>query len=40
LFGKPNAKVGRRMGVALAYADTVDKARELAEKCAHAVKIE
>ena len=40
LFGKPNAKVGRRMGVALAYADSVEKARELAEKCAHAVKIE
>ncbi|ACV24199.1 phosphoribosylglycinamide formyltransferase 2 [Methanocaldococcus fervens] len=40
LFGKPNAKIGRRMGVALAYADSVEKARELAEKCAHAVKIE
>lgn len=40
LFGKPNAKVGRRMGVALAYADSVEKARELAEKCAHAVRIE
>jgi len=40
LFGKPNAKVGRRMGVALAYADSVEKARELAERCAHAVKIE
>jgi phosphoribosylglycinamide formyltransferase 2 len=40
LFGKPNAKVGRRMGVALAYADSVEKARDLAEKCAHAVKIE
>ena len=39
LFGKPNAKVGRRMGVALAYADSVEKARELAERCAHAVKI-
>ena len=40
LFGKPNAKVGRRMGVALAYADSVEKARDLAEKCAHAVNIE
>ncbi|XRO75502.1 phosphoribosylglycinamide formyltransferase 2 [Methanocaldococcus sp. 28A] len=40
LFGKPNAKVGRRMGVALAYADSVEKARALAEKCAHAVRIE
>jgi len=40
LFGKPNAKVGRRMGVALAYANSVEKARELAERCAHAVRIE
>ncbi|WP_456375069.1 phosphoribosylglycinamide formyltransferase 2 [Methanocaldococcus sp.] len=40
LFGKPNAKVGRRMGVALAYANSIEEARELAKRCAHAVKIE
>jgi len=39
LFGKPNAKVGRRMGVALSYAESTKKARELAEKCAHSVRI-
>lgn len=39
LFGKPIAKVGRRMGVALAVSDDVIKARENAEKVAHLVKI-
>ena len=39
IFGKPLAKVGRRMGVALASANDVETARKNAEKCAHAVKI-
>jgi phosphoribosylglycinamide formyltransferase 2 len=39
IFGKPIAKVGRRMGVALASADDIETARKNAEKCAHAVKI-
>jgi len=39
LFGKPLCKPGRRMGVVLATAATTDEARALAEKAAHAVKI-
>ncbi|MBA2862544.1 formate-dependent phosphoribosylglycinamide formyltransferase [Methanococcus maripaludis] len=39
LFGKPIAKVGRRMGVALAVSDDITKARENAEKAAHLVNI-
>jgi phosphoribosylglycinamide formyltransferase 2 len=38
LFGKPEAFERRRMGVALAYADDVDTARENARACAAAVK--
>ncbi len=38
LFGKPEAFVKRRMGVALAYADSTDVAREQAKKAASMVK--
>lgn len=38
LFGKPEAFVKRRMGVALAYADSTDTARERAKKAAGLVK--
>ncbi len=38
LFGKPESFMKRRMGVALAYADTVDDARDRANACASAVK--
>jgi len=38
LFGKPEAFERRRMGVALAYADDIDTARETAKACAAAVK--
>jgi phosphoribosylglycinamide formyltransferase 2 len=38
LFGKPEAFVRRRMGVALAFADQVGKARELARHAASKVK--
>jgi phosphoribosylglycinamide formyltransferase 2 len=38
LFGKPEAFVRRRMGVALAYADDVDTARTNAKACADVVK--
>ncbi|MGW8228845.1 MAG: formate-dependent phosphoribosylglycinamide formyltransferase [Gammaproteobacteria bacterium] len=37
LFGKPEAFEHRRMGVALAYADDIDTARENAKACAAAV---
>ncbi len=37
LFGKPEAFVRRRMGVALAYADDIDTARMNAKACADAV---
>ena len=37
LFGKPEAFVKRRMGVALAYADDVETARENAKKAASLV---
>lgn len=39
LFGKPFARLGRRMGVALSIANTTDEARALAEKAAHLVKM-
>jgi len=38
LFGKPEAFERRRMGVALAYANDVETARENAKACAAAVK--
>lgn len=38
LFGKPEAFVRRRMGVAVATADTTDEARSRAKACASAVK--
>jgi phosphoribosylglycinamide formyltransferase 2 len=38
LFGKPESFMKRRMGVALAYSDTVDDARDRAKACASAVK--
>ncbi len=39
LFGKPDTRPGRRMGVALAQGDTTDEARSRAEQSAHAVRI-
>lgn len=39
LFGKPNARPYRRLGVALARADTTDLAREKAQWAARQVKI-
>ena len=39
LFGKPEAYVNRRMGVALAGAETVDEARNRAVKAAALVVI-
>lgn len=39
LFGKPEALVNRRMGVALASAETVDEARKRAAKAASLVSI-
>lgn len=40
LFGKPELKGRRRMGVALARADSVDEAREKARSCAGAVSVQ
>jgi phosphoribosylglycinamide formyltransferase 2 len=40
LFGKPEVSGSRRMGVALAVADTIEKAREIANACAAAVTVE
>lgn len=40
LFGKPEVSGTRRMGVALALGETIEQARELANQCADAVKIE
>ncbi|HBC56349.1 MAG TPA: phosphoribosylglycinamide formyltransferase 2 [Gammaproteobacteria bacterium] len=40
LFGKPESFSRRRMGVALAYADTVEQAREWASLAASQVKVE
>lgn len=39
LFGKPSARKNRRMGVALALGNTVDQARERAQRCASQVKV-
>ncbi len=39
LFGKPDTRKGRRMGVALALGEDTDQARRRAERAAHAVKI-
>ena len=38
LFGKPESFIKRRMGVAVANADTTDQARERAKRCAALVK--
>ncbi|MCD6229353.1 MAG: phosphoribosylglycinamide formyltransferase 2 [Candidatus Diapherotrites archaeon] len=38
-FGKPEAHVNRRMGVAIVLADTVEEAKRRAEKIAHTVEI-
>ena len=40
LFGKPDTRTGRRMGVALTLGESTDQARRRAERAAHAVKIE
>ena len=39
LFGKPDARPGRRMGVALAAGGDVDAARERARAAAAAVRV-
>ena len=39
LFGKPSAKKGRRMGVALAIDETVKKAQEKADESASMIKV-
>ncbi len=39
LFGKPEVKGVRRMGVALAYGESIDEARALANQCAAEVTI-
>ncbi|QXE89896.1 formate-dependent phosphoribosylglycinamide formyltransferase [Geomonas subterranea] len=39
LFGKPDTRKGRRMGVALAFGADCDEARAKAEESAHCVKI-
>jgi phosphoribosylglycinamide formyltransferase 2 len=39
LFGKPDTRPGRRMGVALAQGSDTAEARSRAEACAHAVAI-
>ena len=39
LFGKPNARPGRRMGVALARAEDVNSAREKADRAAACVGV-
>jgi phosphoribosylglycinamide formyltransferase 2 len=40
LFGKPEVSGRRRMGVALATADTLEEARKIANKCAEMVEVE
>lgn len=40
LFGKPDVSGRRRMGVALATADSIEQAREIANKCANLVEVE
>jgi phosphoribosylglycinamide formyltransferase 2 len=39
LFGKPDTRRGRRMGVVLAFGSDSDEARQKAEQAAHKVKI-
>jgi phosphoribosylglycinamide formyltransferase 2 len=39
LFGKPDSRPGRRMGVALSLAADTDEARKRAEQAAHAVRV-
>ncbi len=39
LFGKPDARIGRRMGVALSLGRDTDEARKRAEQAAHGVTI-
>lgn len=39
LFGKPDTRPGRRMGVALSLGKDTDEARQRAEESAHAVRI-
>jgi len=39
LFGKPDTRPGRRMGVALVQGSDTDEARRRAEACAHEVRI-
>ncbi len=39
LFGKPDTRPGRRMGVALSLGRDTDEARKRAEQAAHAVVI-
>ena len=39
LFGKPDTRRGRRMGVVLAFGADTDEARQQAEKAAHKVRI-
>jgi len=39
LFGKPDARRGRRMGVVLALGSDTDDARQKAEQAAHAVRV-
>ncbi|MDE6243273.1 MAG: phosphoribosylglycinamide formyltransferase 2, partial [Muribaculaceae bacterium] len=40
IFGKPEVKGHRRMGVILATADTVDEARAKAERAYEALQVE
>lgn len=40
LFGKPAVSGSRRMGVALAMGESIEKAREMAQACASAVTVE
>jgi len=40
LFGKPEIQGRRRMGVALARADSIEEAREKARHCAQSVEVE
>ncbi len=39
IFGKPTTRPRRRMGVALAYGDTVEEAREKAKKAAKLIRV-
>lgn len=39
LFGKPNTRPGRRMGVVTARAETTDQAREIAQRAAAKVRV-